>query len=124
MGADIAGFEIDAFAGGDTNEGRGREHLAGSAIPDVDVTIPLRRQEHFAHVTFDLEIEDQVLIYPVVIELVVRVHLVIPVRLTGIGIARENAARPFVIAGSQLRIPNARIPRRGLLGKLRARLAE
>src|SRR5207249_11249630 len=50
-------------------------------------------------------------VYAVVIKFVMRIPLVKPARLAGVGIAREHTACPFVVARTQLRIPRSRIRR-------------
>ena len=64
-------------------------------------------EQHLALLAVYRQIQNQIFVYPVVIELVVRAPLVKPDRLAGVGLAREDAAGPLVVAGTLLGVPGA-----------------
>ena len=57
----------------------------------------------------DRQVEQQVLVDLVIVVEIVRIELVGPHRLAGIGIAREDGGRPFVVAFALVGIPRAGI---------------
>src|SRR5438477_13096058 len=68
-------------------------------------------RQNLSHATSDIQIEQNVFIYPVIILLVVRVPLIGPDRFSRFRSARKNTGSPFVIAGTLLGIPGTWISR-------------
>src|SRR5690242_4742480 len=65
--------------------------------------------ENFASLSLDRKVQQDILVDPVVIVEIVGTQLIKPDRLAGIGIARENPGRKFIVAGTSFGIPRARI---------------
>ena len=80
-----------------------------AAVDGVSETIAVKMHQRLAGFAVDAQIGQDVLVDAVVIPLVVRRHLVGPARHAGVGIAREDGHRPFVVARALGRIPRARV---------------
>ena len=85
-----------------------RQYFAIGAIHYVDVTIAVRVNKNFSRLPVDGKIKQNVLVYRIVVVEIVRAVLIKPDRLTGVGIARENASGQFVISRAGLSVPRAR----------------
>src|ERR1700733_7796161 len=103
------GLKIDAENGVDVTVWLGRDDLAALAVHHVEMTVAVRMQEHLARVAVHSHVDQDLLVDPVVIVLVMRVILQRPFGGPGIGIAREQRRGPFVVARTLLLIPGARI---------------
>src|SRR4051812_29099413 len=104
-----SGFQVHAGRGCDMDEGRGGKYFAARAVHYVDVAVTLRPHERLDFLFLQDELHEHVLVDRVVVVQVVRAELIEPARLAGVGLARENAGGPFVVAGALLRIPRAGI---------------
>src|SRR5207248_6029832 len=114
---DLAGLQIHILAGIQIDERLGADHLARSTIDDVYAAVPVGMHQRFAETSFDVEIEQDILIDSVVIMLVVRIDLIGPDRLAGFGTPRENRASPLVVSWTHFRIPGSGI-RRAVINKV------
>src|SRR5689334_1247769 len=65
--------------------------------------------EHLAVLTLNIQIQQQIFIYAIVIVHVMRRDLVSPNGLPARGTSGEDGASPFVIAGTHVGIPRPRI---------------
>src|SRR4051812_30863633 len=93
-------LQIDAAGGGYMAEGCRRKDLARSAVEHVDVAIAFGPDEDFARLSVDRQVEQDLLVDAVVVVHVMRRPLVKPERLAGVGVAREDAGGPLVVAGT------------------------
>ena len=89
----------------------GDQQLAGAAIQRVAEAVAVEMHQQLAHLAADLLIGQDHLVDAVIVPLVVRRHLIDPLRLAGVGIAGEDGHRPLVVAGALLRVPG-----RGIAG--------
>ena len=85
------------------------EQLAVLAIQRVAETVAIEMHERLAHPAVDLEIDEHVLVDAVVVPLVVRRHLIHPLRHACVRVAREQGHAPAVVAGAHDGIPGAGI---------------
>src|SRR5205085_5137646 len=69
--------------------------------------VAIEVHQDLAHLPAELEVDQHVLIDPVVVLRVVRSLLIRPRRFARIGIAREDRHRPLVLAWSLIGIPRA-----------------
>src|ERR1051326_7012766 len=106
-----AGAQIDAAADRVVVERRCGEDLSVRPIHDVDVAVALRAQSYFSYFSVDRQVDEDLFVDAVVVVEIVRAPLIEPDRLAGVGFAREDTARPLVVAG-----PHFRIPRTGIRG--------
>ena len=103
------GLEIDAENGIDVAVWLGRDDLAALAVHHVEMTVAVRMQQHLARLAVHIHVDQDLLVDPVVVVLVMRVILQCPFGGAGIGIAREQRRGPFVVARTLLLVPRARI---------------
>ena len=106
-----AGLEIHAAAGSDRRKRTGRQDFPAGPINHVHIPISIRVDQNLACLSFDREVEQNILVDRIVVVEIVRAKLIKPDRLPGIGIARENPGREFVVAGPSFRIPRTRVRR-------------
>src|ERR1700752_5400578 len=83
------GLEVDAEYGIDVAVWLGRDDLAALAVHHVEIPVAVRMQQHLARVAVHSHVDQDVLVDPVVVVLVVRVILQRPFGGAGIGIACE-----------------------------------
>src|ERR1700744_4815151 len=103
------GLEIDVENGVDVAVWLGRNDLAALAVHHVEMTVAVRMQQHLARGAVDRPVDQDLLVDPIVIVLVMRVILQRPFGGAGIGIACEQRRSPFVVARTLLLVPWARI---------------
>src|SRR5215207_6933278 len=106
-----ARLKVNTLRGRDVDERIGRKNLTGRAIHHVDVAVAFGTHEDFPRLPADGHVQKDLLVDAVVVVQVVRRPLVEPERLARVGVAREDARRPPVIAGSLRGVPGAGIPR-------------
>src|SRR4051812_27968022 len=104
-----AGLEIDSFARRDMNKGRCGKQLARLPVNHVDVTGSSYMHQDSPRLAIDREIKQQAFVNAIVVEEIVRARLVEPCGRTIFGMARKDAARPFIIARTDVRIPRTGI---------------
>src|ERR1700722_11638577 len=103
------GLKIDAENGIDVAVWLGRDDLATLAVHHIEMTVAVRMQQYLARVAAHSHVDQDLLVDPVVVVLVVRVILQRPFGGAGIGIACEQRRGPFVVAWTLLLVPRARI---------------
>ena len=100
-----AGFQIDSARRVHKPERSCRIHLPARAIHHIEKAVALGAEKNLALDSIDRHVDEHVLVDRVVVEQIVRAHLVKPFRSSGIGITSEHAGGPLVIAGPLVRIP-------------------
>src|SRR3984885_4902543 len=83
------GLEIDAENGIDVAVWLGRDDLAALTVHHVEMTVAVRMQQHLARVAAYSHVDQDMLVDPVVVVLVMRIILQRPFGGAGIGITRE-----------------------------------
>ena len=104
-----AALQIDALGRRDRHERICRQHFSIGPIDHVDVAVAIRAHHHLARAAADRKVREHRLVDAVVIPEVVRRHLIEPDRFAGIGVAREDAGGPLVVARTLLVIPRTRV---------------
>ncbi len=89
----------------------GNEQLAGGAVHGVGETVAVEMGQQLARLAVDRLIREDHLVDAVIVPLVVGRHLIDPLGDAGIRVARPDRHRPFVVAGTLLRIPGRGIAR-------------
>ena len=89
----------------------GHEQLAAVAIERVAQPIAVEVGEQFAGLTADLLIAQDHFIDAVEVPLVVGRHLIDPLGHAGVGVARKDGHRPFVVTRPLTRIPGRGVAR-------------
>src|SRR6058998_1277542 len=92
------------------HEGLRHEQLTRFAVQRVGKPIAIKVNEGLSRFSLDLEIDKDILIYPVIVPRIVRGFLVGPLRFSGIGIPSENRHRPLVITRTLVGIPGPWVP--------------
>ena len=81
------------------DEGFGHEQFTGRPVQRVGKAIAVEVHQDLPHLPVDVEIDQDVLVDAVIVPGVVRRLLIGPLRLPGIGIAREDRHRPLLSPG-------------------------
>ena len=105
-----ARLQVDAFRPVDMDEGLRHQQFTCCAIQRVAKTVAVEVHEDLSHLPLDVEIDQDVLIDPVVVPGIVRRLLVGPLRLSRVGIPREDRHRPLVVARPLIGIPGSGVP--------------
>ena len=87
------------------------QQFAGGAIERVAEAVAVEMRQQLAVLAVDLLVGEDHFVDAVVVPLVVGRHLIDPLGHAGVGVARPDGHRPFVVAGPLLRIPG-----RGIAG--------
>src|ERR1700751_5313798 len=104
-----AGIEIENKNGVEMAVRHGGEGLAVLAVDHIELTVAIRMQQHLAWIAVHGHVDQDLLVDPVIVVLVMRVKLQPPSGGAGVGIARKQRRRPFVVARTLFLIPRARI---------------
>ena len=104
-------MEIDVLGPVHRHEGLGEQHLTGAAIQRVREAIPVEVNECLTSLSLHRHVDENVLVDGVKIPIVVGCDLERPHELSSVGIASEDGARPFVVAGTDVLVPRAGVGR-------------
>ena len=87
----------------------GDEQRTGRAIERVAEAVAIEVNQRLRRLSFDVDVGEDHFVHAVEVPLVVRRHLIRPLRHSGVQIAGEYRHRPFVVARALRRIPRRRI---------------
>ena len=86
-----------------------REYFACGAIEHVENAVPVRVKQNLPSCALPRHVEQNVFVDAVMVEEIMRIHLIGPACSARVRIARENRRRPFVIARPEIWVPRAGI---------------
>lgn len=112
VGADLSRFQVRALVGVDVLPERiGREDFAAGPIDYIQVAGALGADDYLAQLAGDRHVEQDELVDRVVVEQIVRHRVIEPACVARVGVAREDAVGPLVVACSLMLVPGPGIGR-------------